>query len=162
MAQQTEEMRVAFNQLYKQMDELYHAYAKACGVPDTVFWLLYSLYEGGAYTQHELCQAWHYPPQTVNSALKNMERQGLVALRAVPGNRKSKQVALTAKGQQAMRRLVGPAVRAEQNALQRMGPGQAHELWALTKQYPECLRAELGGAQACAAPGMPQREGRNV
>lgn len=55
MAQQTEEMRVAFNQLYKQMDELYHAYAKACGVPDTVFWLLYSLYEGGAYTQHELC-----------------------------------------------------------------------------------------------------------
>ena len=134
MAQQTEEMRVAFNQLYKQMDELYHAYAKACGVPDTVFWLLYSLYEGGAYTQHELCQAWHYPPQTVNSALKNMERQGLVA----------------------------PAVRAEQNALQRMGPGQAHELWALTKQYTECLRAELGGAQACAAPGMPQREGRNV
>ena len=132
MAQQTEEMRVAFNQLYKQMDELYHAYAKACGVPDTVFWLLYSLYEGGAYTQHELCQAWHYPPQTVNSALKNMERQ------------------------------VGPAVRAEQNALQRMGPGQAHELWALTKQYTECLRAELGGAQACAAPGMPQREGRNV
>ena len=140
MAQQTEEMRVAFNQLYKQMDELYHAYAKACGVPDTVFWLLYSLYEGGAYTQHELCQAWHYPPQTANSALKNMERQGLVALR----------------------RLVGPAVRAEQNALQRMGPGQAHELWALTKQYTECLRAELGGAQACAAPGMPQREGRNV
>lgn len=117
MAQQTEEMRVAFNQLYKQMDELYHAYAKACGVPDTVFWLLYSLYEGGAYTQHELCQAWHYPPQTVNSALKNMERQGLVALRAVPGNRKSKLAALTDKGQQAMRRLVGPAVRAEQNAL---------------------------------------------
>ena len=148
MAQQTEEMRVAFNQLYKQMDELYHAYAKACGVPDTVFWLL--------------CQAWHYPPQTVNSALKNMERQGLVALRAVPGNRKSKLAALTDKGQQAMRRLVGPAVRAEQNALQRMGPGQAHELWALTKQYTECLRAELGGAQACAAPGMPQREGRNV
>ena len=91
-----------------------------------------------------------------------MERQGLVALRAVPGNRKSKLVALTDKGQQAMRRLVGPAVRAEQNALQRMGPGQAHELWALTKQYTECLRAELGGAQACAAPGMPQREGRNV
>ena len=28
MAQQTEEMRVAFNQLYKQMDELYHAYAR--------------------------------------------------------------------------------------------------------------------------------------
>lgn len=91
-----------------------------------------------------------------------MERQGLVALRAVPGNRKSKLVALTDKGQQAMRRLVGPAVRAEQNALQRMGPRQARELWALTKQYTECLRAELGGAQACAAPGMPQREGRNV
>ena len=36
MAQQTEEMRVAFNQLYKQMDELYHAYAKgpaACRTP---------------------------------------------------------------------------------------------------------------------------------
>lgn len=89
MAQQTEEMRVAFNQLYKQMDELYHAYAKACGVPDTVFWLLYSLYEGGAYTQHELCQAWHYPPQTVNSALKIWSARALWPCAPCPATAKA-------------------------------------------------------------------------
>ena len=71
----------AFNRLYKEMDEIYHIYAKKQGVSDAALWLMYSLYERDAgYTQRELCSAWHYPPQTVNSSLKNLEKQGLIAL----------------------------------------------------------------------------------
>ena len=45
-----------FNQLYKQMDETYHQYAKKLGISDTTLWLLYSLYESDvSYTQRELC-----------------------------------------------------------------------------------------------------------
>ena len=68
-----------FNQLYKEMDEIYHLYAKKQGISDTALWLLYSLYEKDAtYTQRELCSAWHYPPQTINSALKNLEKQEFI------------------------------------------------------------------------------------
>lgn len=38
----------AFNQLYKEMDEIYHVYAKEQGISDTVFWILYSLYENNS------------------------------------------------------------------------------------------------------------------
>ena len=67
------------NQLYKQMDGIYHRYARRLGLSDTAFWILYCLGEASApLTQRELCDSWAYPPQTVNSALKGLERQGLL------------------------------------------------------------------------------------
>ena len=64
-----------FNQLYKTLDDIYHKYAKSRGLSDSALWLLYSLRSSSsAHTQSELCSAWHYPPQTVNSVLKNLEK----------------------------------------------------------------------------------------
>ena len=60
-----------FNQLYKEIDEIYHIYAKKCNLSDSALWLFYSLYESSEpLTQTALCAAWHYPPQTINSLLK--------------------------------------------------------------------------------------------
>lgn len=79
-----------FNRLYKKMDEVYHHYAKGLGLSDMALWLLYSLYEsGGPCTQRAFCAAWHHPPQTVNSALKKLEAEGLIERRPMPGNRKT-------------------------------------------------------------------------
>ena len=87
MENMTSDPLALFNQLYKEMDEIYHQYAKRQGISDTALWLLYSLYEDGAgYTQRELCSAWHYPPQTINSALKNLVNQGYIQLKPVEGN----------------------------------------------------------------------------
>ena len=109
----------AFNRLYKEMDEIYHIYAKKQGVSDAALWLMYSLYERDAgYTQRELCSAWHYPPQTVNSSLKNLEKQGLIALTAIPGNKKNKLVVLTEKGKEMTQRIISALVLAEQKSLQ--------------------------------------------
>ena len=89
MAKNTTDPLAVFNQLYKKMDEIYHLYAKRTGISDTALWLLYSLYEEGtAYTQRELCSIWQLPPQTVNSALKALERQEIIALVPIPGNQK--------------------------------------------------------------------------
>ena len=38
------------NRQFNECNALYHELAVHYGVSDTVFWLLYSLYEGGAYT----------------------------------------------------------------------------------------------------------------
>ena len=88
------EQLAAFDRLYKEMDEGYHLYAKGRGLSDTALWLLYSLYErGAAQSQRELCSAWHYPPQTVNSAIKALEERGLVELAPIPGTRKEARMA---------------------------------------------------------------------
>lgn len=134
----------AFNQLYKEMDEIYHVYAKEQGISDTVFWILYSLYENNSsYIQKELCSEWHYPPQTVNSALKSLEKQGIISLEAVPGNKKSKLVSLTEHGLTLTQRVIARLTDAERNAILSMTADERRTLLSLTEKYTEFLRRHV-------------------
>ena len=134
----------AFNQLYKEMDEIYHVYAKEQGISDTVFWILYSLYENNSsYIQKELCSEWHYPPQTVNSALKSLEKQGIISLEAVPGNKKNKLVSLTEHGLTLTQRVIARLTHAERNAILSMTADERRTLLSLTEKYTEFLRRHV-------------------
>lgn len=134
----------AFNQLYKEMDEIYHVYAKEQGISDTVFWILYSLYENNSsYIQKELCSEWHYPPQTVNSALKSLEKQGIISLEAVPGNKKNKLVSLTEHGLTLTQRVIARMTDAERNAILSMTADERRTLLSLTEKYTEFLRRHV-------------------
>lgn len=134
----------AFNQLYKEMDEIYHVYAKEQGISDTVFWILYSLYENNSsYIQKELCSEWHYPPQTVNSALKSLEKQGIISLEAVPGNKKNKRVSLTEHGLALTQRVIARLTDAERNAILSMTADERRTLLSLTEKYTEFLRRHV-------------------
>lgn len=128
-----------FNQIYKEMDETYHLYAKQHGLSDANLWLLYSLYESEALTQKEICSVWHYSPQTINSALKNLEKQGLLVLEEIPGNRKNKRVALTETGRELTETVILPLILAEQKAFR----GLQKEERALTQKYIKLLQAAL-------------------
>lgn len=133
-----------FNQLYKEMDAIYHLYAKRFGISDTAFWLLYSLYEGNtAYTQRELCSTWHYPPQTINSALKSLEKQEVIALKPVSGNQKNKQIVLTEKGEKIAERVVAPLVVAEQRTFKSLKEKERKALLSLTQKYADLLQTEI-------------------
>lgn len=65
-----------FNQIYKEMDIIYHDYAKTCGLSNMAYWILYSVAESNEYfTQRDFCNDWFFAPQTVNSALKDLEKK---------------------------------------------------------------------------------------
>lgn len=131
------------NQMMKEMDKIYHIYARQHGLSDTHLWLMYSLYEGEAGTQREICSAWHYPPQTINSALKSLERRGLIQLAEIPGNRKNKRVALTEQGMEFSREVILPLILAEQKAFQRLAEEERGALVALTSKYVDLLQTEI-------------------
>ena len=62
-----------FNRLYNENGQLYHRMARACGMSDCAFWLLYTLRaEEAPMTQTQLSELLSLPRQTVNSALKNL------------------------------------------------------------------------------------------
>ena len=144
MENMTSDPLALFNQLYKEMDEIYHQYAKRQGISDTALWLLYSLYEDGAgYTQRELCSAWHYPPQTINSALKNLVNQGYIQLKPVEGNQKNKRIALTETGKELMREVISPLIRAEKRTFQRLEKSERDALLSLTHKYVSLLKGEV-------------------
>ena len=133
-----------YNQLIKEMDDLYRVYAKNCNLSETAFWILYCIREREeAFTQREICEYWFYTPQTVNSALKNMTEEGLLTLRAEEGNRKNKRIYLTEKGKEIVERIVEPLMDAERPALAAIGEQETETFLRTMKKHTELFRGEI-------------------
>lgn len=134
----------AFNRLHKKMNVLYHDYAKSVGLSDAAFWLLYSLYEHGQpCTQRDLCTAWFYAPQTINSALKTLEEQGLISLELAPKSRKNKQVLFTEAGKALIEEKIVPLVNAEERSFDRLNEEERSQLLAITQKHIAVLEEEI-------------------
>lgn len=137
------EQFTTYNQYCKRIDEVYHQYAKRNGLSDTALWLLYSLNENSvAYTQRELCSIWHYPPQTINSALKQLENQKYIRLEPIPLNKKNKQIILTKSGEELSKKIILPLLQAEERSFQSLGEQECNMLLSITKKYSELLQEE--------------------
>ena len=90
-----------------------------------------------------MCSLWHYPPQTINSALKNLEKQGIITFRPVPGNKKNKLVILTEKGHELTQKNIASLADAEQAAFSNMKEEERQALLVLSGKYIELLRKEV-------------------
>ena len=133
-----------FNRLHKKMNVLYHDYAKSVGLSDAAFWLLYSLYEHGQpCTQKDLCAAWFYAPQTINSALKGLEEQGFISLELAPKSRKNKQIIFTEAGRTLIEDKIVPLVHAEEQSFERLEEQELNQLLAITQKHIEVLAEEI-------------------
>ena len=97
------------------------------------------------------------PKQTVNSALKKMEREGVLELRPAE-NRRGKRVFLGEKGRTLAEHTVDALFAAETRALNALGPRQ-EEYLRLDRMYLEALREET--ARASLLPGEND-EGKNA
>lgn len=103
-----------YNRIYKSMDIVYHNYAKRVGLSDAAFWILYSVAESErAFTQRELSSEWSFPPQTVNSSLKDLAANGIITLEPLENNRKNKLIRLTDDGRALIDECVLPLMQAE-------------------------------------------------
>lgn len=93
-------MKSAFqelNQINGQVNGIYHEAAVKMGLSDSEFWIFYVLRtnEEGCL-QTVLCRETGMTKSTVNSALKKMEKEGLLYL--TPGGGRNTCVYLTEKG----------------------------------------------------------------
>ena len=84
------------DRIYNETNLLYHRLARACGLSDCAFWLLYTLRaEEVPMTQTQLGEMLSLPKQTVNSSLKKLMEAGYLRLKAADGNLKNKQILIT-------------------------------------------------------------------
>ena len=131
------------NRIYNETNQLYHRLARACGLSDCAFWLLYTLREEeGPLTQTQLSEILCLPRQTVNSALKRLVKEGCLQLEAVDGNLKNKQVMLTDRGEELLRSSVDLVFRLEENASARLTEKERTALLSLGKKLMNAFRAE--------------------
>ena len=141
--QKLHQMLLRYNSIYKDTDQVYHHFARAFGLSDCAFWILYLLQESDrTYTQAEICDTLSFARQTVNSALKNMQMQGMIRLVPDSCNKKNKLLCLTPQGERFVEETVDRVIDAELSTLEQFSPEERETFLALNQKYAVCLRKE--------------------
>lgn len=131
-----------YNRIISEIDEVYHEIAVKKGFSDSAMAIMYTLSDNdGQCRLPELIRLSGVNKQTINSALRRLERDELVYLE--PAGGKSKRVCLTDKGRSIAHETVDRVVEAEK----RIYSSWAREEWELylrlTERYLEQLREEM-------------------
>lgn len=143
------------NYLLGEIDGTYHEVARKLGVSDSVSKILYTICDtdgGDRCPLHEICRQTGLSKQTVNSALRGLEREGLIYLRAVDG--KAKEVCLTEPGKAFAEKTARQVIQIENDILEDWTPEELEIYLKLTERY----LAQL----AQKAEQLPQRPGLNT
>ena len=132
-----------YNRIFKENDEIYREAAKKLGLSDCAFWILYAVRSSeDVLTQSDLCYSQYQPKQTINSALKKLEREGYLILRC-EDNRRSKQIYLTQKGTGLAENTVDKVIFAEVEALSGLTMAEQQEFLKLFRKYTDCLKEKI-------------------
>ena len=95
-----------YNHLLGEIDGVYHEMSLRLGLPDSAMMILYTICDsGGSCSLREICRSSGLSKQTVNSALRKLEAEGILYLEAAGA--RSKNVCLTEVGRQLAGRTAG-------------------------------------------------------
>ena len=131
------------DRIYNETNLLYHRLARACGLSDCAFWLLYTLRaEEVPMTQTQLGEMLSLPKQTVNSSLKKLMEAGYLRLKAADGNLKNKQILITEAGDAFLRRTVDRVFGVENAAGARLTAEERRVLLTLSQKLLDAFLVE--------------------
>ena len=131
------------NAIFKETDAIYSELAKKSGLSDCAFWLMYSLREAnGSCTQKEICNQWTMSKQTVNAALKGLEKSGYITLIVSESDKRSKYITLTDKGDKFAQENVDITFQLERLAFQKLSDAERVTMIESNRRYQELLRKE--------------------
>lgn len=132
-----------YNSIIKENDELYHKIARSFGMSDCAFWILYMLRESGNdMTQSDICNVTYQPKQTVNSALKKLEKEKYIYLDGA-GGRNGKQIKLTDEGADFASYTVDKVITVEKKALAGLTAEEQETFIGLFHKYTKLLEANM-------------------
>lgn len=127
-----------FNQIDRQIGSTYHEIALKLGLPDSELWILYTLtVHPPGCLQAEICRETGMTKTTVSSALKKMERNGL--LTRSPGFGRNTLVFLTEKGNALCEGTVCRLIEMENRIYESWSPEDQATLLRLNRNFSEQL-----------------------
>lgn len=143
MEQRIQQQLYTLNRLYKESDGIYRNIAGQFGLTDTAFWILYAItHSDEPCTQNDLSNDWSYPVQTINSAVANLQKKGLVRLEAIPGTRNRKEIILTEEGEQFVERIISKIDDIEKNAFLLFTEEERETYLSLFKRHLDNIKNE--------------------
>lgn len=131
-----------FNYLMGETSALYHKAALKLGMSDSVMSILYTiLSEGSPCSIGTIRRLSGLSRQTINSALRKLESDGLIGLQAVDGKQKS--VLLTEKGERLAEETVVKLIEAENRVYGAWSEEELSEYLRLTDRYLTEIKKEI-------------------
>lgn len=132
----------AFNRIIRETDALYHALSVCSGLSDSAFSILYTICDlGDGCLQKDVCEAFAVSKQTVNSAIRKLEQDGILTL--ANGHGRDRHIHLTEKGQLLVKEKILPIIAAENAVFDEMPEHDRGELLRLTSAYLTLLQKQI-------------------
>lgn len=130
------------NYLTSEMDALYHQASFKIGLADSAMRVLYALHDNGqSCLLSQIYKQSGISKQTVHSAVRKLEEEGLVYLE--PHRGKAKMVCLTQQGKQYVSDTVARLYEAEIRAFASWSEEEIDAHVRLMEKYLECFRAQV-------------------
>lgn len=130
------------NFLVSEMDSIYHQASVKLGVSDSTMCILYTIQDQGSECLlSSVYKSSGINKQTVNSAIRKMEAEGLLYL--VNEDGKKKKIMLTDKGQELMKKSAGVLFELEKRVFGSYSEKELNAYLSLMERYTEALRNEV-------------------
>lgn len=109
-------IRQRLNKTYNELNGLYHDISVKLGLSDSESMVMYMLYDmEEPLTQSDIVKATGLSKQTLNSAIRKLEKEEIIILEKM--NEKSKIIVMTDKGQKLVEQKMKPLVEMEERVL---------------------------------------------
>lgn len=130
------------NIILENIDVYYHEAAQKFGLSDAEFEVLYIMFQSDEYIpQKRIYQETGKSRSTINSAVKKMESEGILKLKALDG--KSVQVKLTDKGKEFANNTVAKVVEIENKIYDSWSEEDKKTMLRLNRNFMEQLAKEV-------------------
>lgn len=130
------------NYLCSEIDGVYHRASVKMGISDSVSVILYTLLDAGNECMlSDIYKLSGTSKQTINSAIRGLEKEGIVYLEQCDG--RSKKVVLTQSGQEYVQQTVARLRLAEIQAYDSWTEEEIHTYITLMEKDLACLNREI-------------------
>ena len=102
-----------FGRALYHVDSFYDEFAKKSNVSSALLWVLYALNDGNSHTQIEISNDWELPKTTVNTVIKEIQKNGYVDLIPIKGKRREMSIVLTESGKKYADRVLADLYKKE-------------------------------------------------
>lgn len=128
-----------YNHLVGEIDGVYHEMSLKLGLSDSAMIVLYTVCDSGSSCPlRDICLRSGLSKQTVNSALRKLEAEGVVYLE--PVSARSKSVCLTEAGQALAAETAGKIIRIENDIFDSWPQADVEQYLELTERFLLALR----------------------
>ncbi len=128
-----------YNHLLKELDTVYHEMSLKLGLSDSAMIILYTICENGdSCLLQEICHQSGISKQTINSAIRKLEAEGIVRLEAADA--KKKKVYLTQRGIELAESTAFKIIEAENDVFASWQKDDVEKYLALTEKFLSDLK----------------------